>query len=318
MTNEEGALRSSLVIGTCSLVIFLRNLDRCTILSDRGQLCQRMILLYSRYRLPMTDHTSPHDDDEFDDELELEPIDPEIIKHQQERTKRKTRDAEDAIDINAGYVDQDDLRDPIDFEQLKKFRFTTRHLLIVTAVLAIVMTLFIRLRGCMGTFVSGCIALGAGWWFVLREEGLRLEKIDADRADFAQRLAARRAVEDGKPVPTSAPKIDPQEFEKLNADWQRENEAQPTFRFAFSMKELMITFTVAAAILGVSSILGSSNVAMLLGLVALAGLLVQAFGVELPPLVVLGWWLLLVLYLLLGLWGAFETFEAVNNARPPG
>lgn len=259
----------------------------------------------------MPDPTPPHDDDELDDELELEPLDPEILKHQKERTKRKSREAEDAIDINAAYDDLDNDEDPIDLEQLKKFRFTTRHLLIVTALLALVMTMYIKMHGCMGLFVSGCIALGAGWWFVLREENRRLEKIAAAREEIAQRLAARRAVEDGKPVPTSAPKIDPKEFEKLNADWQRENEAQPAFRFAFSMKELMITFTVAAVILGISSILVSSNVALLLGLVALAGLLVQAFGVEMPPLVVLGWWLLLVLYIILGLWGTFGSPDPV-------
>ena len=264
----------------------------------------------------MTEPTSPHgDDDDNDDndelELELEPIDPAIIKHQQERTKRKTREAEDTIDINAGYVDQDDLSDPIDLEQLKKFRFTTRHLLIVTALLAIVMTMIKRLGGCMGLFVSGAIALGAGWWFVLREERLRLENIEASREEFARLLAARRAVEDGKPVSTPAPKTDAKEIEQFNADWQRENDTKPTFRFAFTMKELLVTFTVAVLILGLVTILGSGNVAMLLGLVALAGLLVQAFGVELPPLVVLGWWLLLVLYILFGLWGAFGSPEPV-------
>ncbi len=254
----------------------------------------------------MTESTPPHDDDE----LELEPIDPEIIKHQQKRTKRQSRDAEDAVDINAAF-DQAETGDPIDLEQLKKFRFTTRHLLIATALLAIVMTFTERLGACMGLLVSGGIALGAAWWFVMREERLRLENIEARREEFAQRLAARRAVEDGGPVPTSAPKVDSEEFDRIKADWQRENEAQPAFRFSFSMKELMITFTVATLVLGLSTILGAGNVSLLLGLVALAGLLVQAFGVEMPPLVVLGWWLLLVLYILLSLWGAFGNPDPV-------
>ncbi|NOZ40249.1 MAG: hypothetical protein GXP24_08495 [Planctomycetes bacterium] len=255
---------------------------------------------------------SDHEPANEDDELELEPVDPSILKHRQERTKRQTREAEDAFDINAAYDDQDDPEDPIDLEQLKKFRFTTRHLLIVTALLAIVMTMRERLGGCMGLFVSGCIALGAGWWFVLREEGRRLEKIAASREKIAQRLAARRAVEDGDPLPTSTSKSKAKDFdsegdEQLDADWQRENETQSAFRFDFSMKELLVTLTVAASILGITTILGSGNVVLLLGLVALAGLLVQAFGVELPPLVVLGWWMLLVLYILLSLWGAFSA-----------
>ena len=155
----------------------------------------------------------------------------------------------------------------------------------------------------MGLFVSGGIAMGSAWWFVMREERLRLEKIEARRKEFAQRLAARRAVEDGGPVPTSASKVDSEEFDRLNADWQHENDTQPAFCFSFSMKELMITFTVAALILGFSTIVGAENVSLLLGLVALVGLLVQALGIEMTPLVVLGWWLLLVLYILLSLWG---------------
>ncbi len=255
----------------------------------------------------MTDHDPTNEDDEF----ELEPIDPEILKHQQQRTKRQTRQAEDALDINAAFVDQDDVVDPIDLKQLKKFRFTTRHLLIVTALLAIVMTFTKRLGGCMGLFVSGGIALGACWWFVLREERLRLERVDACREEMTQRLAARRTIEDGKPVPTKMPALEAEEFEQLNADWQRENEAQSGFRFAFSMKELLVTFTLAALFLGFSQILGPGTVTLLLGLIALVGLLVQAFGVEMPPLVVLGWWLLLVLYILLGLWGTFGSPDPV-------
>ena len=262
----------------------------------------------------MTDQNPPHDD-ELGDELELEPIDPTILKHQQERAKQKTRKAEDSVDINAGFDDLDDDADPVDLEQLKNFRFTTRHLLIVTALLAIVMTMIKRLDFLMGMFVSGCLTLAAGWWFVMREERLRLERIAASREEYAERLAERRAVEDGKSLP-AAKKIDPKDFdpresEQVNADWQRENDAQPAFRFSFSMKELMITFTVAALILGFSTIVGAGNVSLLLGLVALVGLLVQAFGVEMPPLVVLGWWLLLVLYILLGLWGAFGNPDPV-------
>ena len=249
----------------------------------------------------MSENDPSFDDD---DELELEPVDPEIIRHQQERAKQKSREAEDAVDINAVYADEN-LGDPIDLEQLKQFRFTTRHLLIATAVLAMVMTLFIRLKGCMGLFVSGCIALAAGWWFVLREERRRLEKLEAQRADFAHRQAARRAVEDGKPVPS----IDAVKAEQFDAADEDEADGSSDFSFSFSMKEMLIAFTVAAVILGSLQFLmgGPQNAALLLGFIALAGLLVQAFGVDLPPLFVLGWWFLLVLYIVISLWAAFGS-----------
>ena len=242
---------------------------------------------------------NPADDDEY----ELEPIDPEVIKHQEERARRKTREAEDSVDINEVF-ESVDVGDPVDFDSLKQFRFTTRHLLMATAIVALVMTAVVKSESaCMGLFVSGCAALAAGWWYVLREEKRRLEKIEADRQRFKEKLAARRAVEDGKPVP---PKVSDEKFEQLNAEWESENDAQPDFKFAFSTKELLITFTVAALILAFAQILGASNAALLLGMIALVGLLVQAFGVDLPAIVTLGWWILMVLYILLSIWATFS------------
>ncbi len=233
-----------------------------------------------------------------DDEYELEPIDPEVIKHQEERARRKTREAEDSVDINEVF-ESVDAGDPVDFESFKQFRFTTRHLLIATAVLAVVMTIVTRLGGCMGLFVSGVIALASAWWFVLLEESRRLAKIEADRQRFKEKLAARRAVEDGKPLP---PRASDEQFEQLNAEWEDEDDQEPSFKFAFSTKELLITFTVAALILGFAQVLGPSSAALLLGLIALVGLLVQAFGVYLPPVVILGWWMLMMMYIVLSLW----------------
>ena len=49
-------------------------------------------------------------------------------------------------------------------------------------------------------------------------------------------------------------------------------------------------------------------VAMVFGLIALAGLVVNAAGVDPPRIVVLGWWLSLVIYIAVGFvqlaWGA--------------
>ena len=245
----------------------------------------------------MTDDI-PIDDD---DELELEPVDPEVIRHQQERTKRKSREAEDAVDINEVF-ESIDVGDPVDLDQLKQFRFTTRHLLIATAVLAVVMTVITRLGGCMGIFVSGVTALAAGWWFVLREESKRLAKLEADRQRFKAKLAARRAVEDGKPLPETASAAD-EGFER--AQFESEDEVRPTFKFAFSMKEVLVTFAVAAVMLACVQLLGGTqNAALMLGLIALIGLLIQAFGVELPSVITLGWWLLMVMYILLTAWAA--------------
>ena len=255
--------------------------------------------------ISMAEHDSSLDDD---DDFELEPVDPEIIKHQQERAKQKTREAEDAVDIDAAY-EQGEFGDPVDLEKLKEFRFTERHLLIATAVLAMIMTLFIRLKGCMGLFVSGCVALGVGWWFVLREERRRLAEFAEQREEFAQRQAMRRDIEDGKSVPP----LEARRLETLS-EAEEQKIAAPAFNFSFSMKELLITFIIAAVMFGLTRILGVDTAALVLGAIALVGLIVQALGVEMPPLVVLGWWLLLVMFILVTLWGAFGSVDASVGA----
>ncbi len=255
----------------------------------------------------MTDHDS--DDDELDDELELEPVDPEILEHQRKRAKRKTRAAEDSVDVNEAF-DQAITGDPVDLKQLKNFRFTTRHLLIVTAVASIAMTVFVQFGGCMGLFVSGVVALATGWWFVLREEKRRLAEAEERREQFAQRLAAQRSAEDGEtPTPVQEDRM-----RQISAEWEA-SEAVPAFKFSFSMKEILGTFAIAAVALTLVQLVGGvQHASLLLGFVALAGLLVQVFGVELPPLVIFGWWVLLVLYILLSLWGAVTSGDEVALA----
>ena len=72
----------------------------------------------------------------------------------------------------------------------------------------------------------------------------------------------------------------------------------------------MIAMTTAAVIFGLVQILGGAvNAATMLGFVALVGLVVHALGFEPPDIVVLGWWLILVLYVLLSIaaavWSSF-------------
>jgi hypothetical protein len=61
----------------------------------------------------------------------------------------------------------------------------------------------------------------------------------------------------------------------------------------------MLTMTGVALVFGFLSVLGPQNAASVLGMVALIGLVVHAFGLQPPAIVTLGWWLLLVFYVLL-------------------
>ena len=233
---------------------------------------------------------------EDDGELELEPIDPDIIAHQQRRAKQKVREAEDSVDINARYSSIDE-PDPFSFSDLRKIRFTTRHLLMLTAAVAILLTL----RERMGLFLTFCVVLGVAWWFVLRQEKRQLQEINRLRRKMIAETAARRAREDGEPIP----KIPREEFEKVNDQWTAAAEQEPAFHFSFSLKEMFATLTAAAVALGMITFLGD-QATIIVGLIALAGLVAQAMGYAAPPILILGWWLMLVLYILLSLMGIFS------------
>ena len=232
--------------------------------------------------------------DELDDDLELEPVDPDILEHERLRTQRKIRDVEDRVDIDELVAPETQV-DPYSFDDLKKFRFSIRHLMIATAVCALLLTLYIRLEGYMTMLVGGCAALGVGWWLVLRKERQQTLARQKLTEQMKERIAAQRAAEDGKP-------LEPNQLAQAASDI-RAMDAKPAFSFSFSMQQLMATFAIVAVALGLSQWLagGLENAALLLGFIALAGLALHALGVELPPIIVLGWWMLLVLYLFIGL-----------------
>lgn len=242
----------------------------------------------------------PHSDD---DDLELEPIDPEILEHQRQRAQEKTRLAEDAVDIDEVYREAE-ATDPLTWDDLQRFRFTTRHLLIATALLSVVLT-FNEIWGCFGMFLVGVIALAAGWYFVLHKE--RQERLERERRrlEVEQRVAANRG-EDVVIAPTPAETV-------AAAD---EVDSEPSFRFSFSMKEMFAAFTTAAVFFAVVRWLGGpENAAILLGMIALTGLVAHTMGLDPPPVLVLGWWLLLVLYIAASLWA---TFNPANVAAVEG
>jgi hypothetical protein len=87
---------------------------------------------------------------------------------------------------------------------------------------------------------------------------------------------------------------------------QRAAAEQDQFRLSFSLKQLMIAMTVAAVLFAFTFYwFTPAYTALALGLVALAGLVVVTAGFEPPRVVVLGWWLLLMLYVLVSILAVF-------------
>jgi hypothetical protein len=237
----------------------------------------------------------PEDDDDF--ELELEPVDPEILETERQRAQRKT----DEVVTKATFEELQQLRPQhhdydLDLSTLRQFRFTTRHLLIFTAILAIGLALKELMGGCMSLFVMSLTAICAGWFAVYRTERRQALELARQREKFlASRGPSGASPTAGDEGLASAPST-PREF-----------------RFAFSLKQMLITIAAAAVFLTIVRLFGPKALTMTLGIIALVGLAVQTFGLfDPPPAVVFAWWILLMLYLALGLLTAF--FPALMGA----
>ncbi len=245
----------------------------------------------------------PHLDDD-DGEYELQPVDPEILEMERQRAERKTREAHVAVDLDEVYEEVEQA-DPVSFEDLKNFRFTTRHLLIATAVLSLVLTAW-NLGEWMGMFIVGVVTLAAGWFFVLYKERQAVATRERQRQEVEDRVAAQRAGDSEfakRPVSV-----------KLETTWNASNE--PAFNpFSFSLKQLFGAMTAAAIFLALVRWLGGPNqAALMFGVIAMLGLLLHVCGFETPGLLILGWWLLLVMYILVSLWAVvYPSVAQLHN-----
>jgi hypothetical protein len=261
---------------------------------------------------PNRNKTTSSTSDELDEDAdyELEPPDEAVLAAQERRAKEAIDATLSSIDIDEIY--RQDSRDRggeilQEWTRNLKFRFQVKHLLIGTAVLAIALTLW--RWGVLGTMLVILLMLSiAGLYLYLQWQ----EKKARDEADRRrQEMYARRRVHfesqggpkaddaaETRPKPISPPPPLPNETDEV---WQ-ESMGQEKFRIQFSLREMMLAMTTAAVIFGlVRALGGADNAATLLGVIALIGLVVHALGFEPPQIVVLGWWLILVLYVLLSI-----------------
>ena len=244
---------------------------------------------------------------EDDDELELEPVDPEILAHRQERAQHAVDSAVKKIDVDELYEPHSNYSDlELDLSGLKSFRFTTRTLLLITAILAIGLTIQLMWDGCMVIFLGMIAAVSFSWYWVGKlDREKEVERLRRREEFFANRdKPVAPAAATAAPSAPSSP-FDPEPAIAAEAE---PVEKRPFFdvKFAFSMQELFITMTAAAVAMGLSMLMPREYLAMILGLIALGGLVTNASGYEPPRLVVLGWWPLMVFYLAVGLFAAME------------
>jgi hypothetical protein len=245
----------------------------------------------------------PHDDEE----LELEPPDESIEERQRQIALATVRSS---IDIDEIYREAEHNRGSEILENWVRnfrFRFQVKHLLIATAVLAIALTL-IRLKLFWTTLVVSVMLSVAGLYVYLQWEE-RKQQAAADRrreALYARRRAQLAANATGQPAESGAlPHADvPQPPNVVDELWQ-ESAKKEAFRFQFSLRQLLMLMTVAAVVFGLVHLVGSpATAASVLGLAALAGLIVFACGYEPPQNIVFGWWLIIAMYVLVSIFTA--------------
>jgi hypothetical protein len=256
-------------------------------------------------------------DDDDGLEYELEPPDADVLAAEQRRADEAVAEVKKSIDIDEVYREFEGRRDAEIIQGwLKNFRFQfqVKHMLIATGVVAILLTL--ARFGMLLSLLVWTVMLGViGVTLYLQwQEKLRQDEVDRRRrqiyAERRARLRPRGADDrpaDGEsalPAP-AAPSVD--EFDQV-----RRRAARSTFEFKFSLRELLISITAAAVLLGLVRLLGGPQyVATLLGFVALVGLVVHALGYEPVGIVAFGWWILLVLYIVLSIvtaiWSGFAA-----------
>jgi hypothetical protein len=255
--------------------------------------------------------SSPKEADEGD-EYELEPPDPDVLAGEQRRAQETMESTRMSVDIDEIYREVERERGGEILENWLRnfrFRFQVKHLLIATALLAILLTL-VKL-GLMAVLVVAMMLSIAGIYLYLQWQERKYQQA-ADRR--RQEMYARRRAQLGKKPSNAEAGAAVQETiepaaplpplpNEVDEIWQKARETRE-FHFRFSMQQLMVAITVAAVIFGLVHLGGTQTAATLLGLIALLGLVIYAFGFEPAETVVLGWWLILVMYVLLSIAGA--------------
>lgn len=256
------------------------------------------------------DTTNSASEASADDEYELDLPDATVPRSEERPAKPLAEAATDSIDLDEIYREAERNRGGEILEHwIRNFRFQVKHVLIATAVTAIALTLY-RFGLLWNAIVLLFMLSVAGLYGYLRwEERKHQAEVTRNRYELyarrRERLGApdigKTSSEPARPIPTAPPvPLPPDESDEI---WREATTREP-FRFRFSLQSLIIAMTAAAVILGMIRMLGGpAPTATILGLIAVCGLIAHALGFEPPQSVILGWWFILVLYVLVSILG---------------
>jgi hypothetical protein len=249
-----------------------------------------------------------------DGEYEVEPPDPDVVSAEDRHGQDVAESARLSIDIDEIYREADRNRGAEIIEQWFRnfhYRFQATHVYIATAVLVVILALA-KLEGFWAAIFILLMFSVAGLYSYLKwEENKQQAEADRKRQELYTRrreqLQAKGLVLSGdKHAPPggsaqAGPTLPATEADEM---W-RETTTHEPFRIRFSLRTLMIAMTVAAVFFGLIRFFGGpASTATLLGFIAVGGLVIHAVGYNPPQSVIIGWWFILVLYILTSILGA--------------
>jgi hypothetical protein len=251
---------------------------------------------------------TPDDDGDY----ELEPLDPAVLEAEKRHAQEIAEQARTAIDIDDVYREAERNRGTEIVENWVRnfrYRFKIEHVLVATAVLALAIAVA-KLDYLIPALTILIIGSIAGLYFYLSWQD-RQQQAEADAKREALYAKRRKQLQAKGHTPTDEESAEPIELTPPapsppdKADmWEAAPEAEP-ISFHFSLRSLMIAMTVAAVCLGLIHYIGGPGpTATILGAISLIGLLVHALGFAPPQSIILGWWFILLLYVLLTIAGA--------------
>lgn len=236
------------------------------------------------------------EDDDAD--YELEAPDETIDETRRRRAAQDLEEAQESIDIDQIYREEQGAEYSGD-ELALRFQFRIKHLMILTAAVAIALSLAQFTNGFTALFVLVLFALAGAHAYFSWVERKRLEEVGARREAMYERHRAR-AAGGARPATEAELKADAELAEAV--DEQR-------VRVSFSTRDLLIAMSVAAVVLGLGSLVSFSGLAAVLGFLAIAGLVVYGVGYDPPPAVVTVWWVTLALYIVISVLHAAGAFS---------
>jgi hypothetical protein len=251
--------------------------------------------------------------DEHDDtELELEPVDPQILAAAKQRAEEAVIAASQAINIDQIYRDLEHPDPQLPSELLENFRFQfqLKHLLVAMAVIALLVTVISRMSqsALVGLFMIGfmLIAYAGTAYFYLQDrrrqqeaDRRRQEMYAARRAQPGYRNPLADAAATGSARGPAARKLTPEDYARAGVLV----ESKPTRLIdRLTVNQWLTAGCIIATLFGIMYLVGGpQNCAVMFGVLAVLGLTANVLGWEQPDVLLFVWWVALAVSIAMGM-----------------